>query len=640
MPYVTEVSRVTWAFTNVSKDASFWPRLDSIDITDGHPIDQSTFACQVEDAASAFDFDEDDIIRVTQDDGSGVVKIHEGPLQVVAWTDHGRSGPRVWDLTATDYTPTLGWDVITSSGTRRKETGTARLAWLMTFHTHGITVASQAGLTGDVDSADFLGQSVLDAIEQLCQDLNLSYFVDFDQGLHIFSTLTVSAPFGICASGADNVDWFPFWDWKHERDVTEQATKALVVGDKRYALIADAGAVTAYGVKEETVEDSSLKSVAALARAGARALLNDAYPAISGDATIMVYGLRAGMTLPVKHNLWPGVTAGSPYIVTEIHTEAVDAHDDNSQAALRTQVKYSDRRRHKAKGRGGGGGDHGGGDESGSALGVTMREYDYERDEYGPSVLYSESYGNPTVKHIGSELYHNIPYTSTDCGIGGGGYSGRNVREAWYELTLGALSDDVVGVRFTIPIAAVPNNGGIYAVAPYEFGWAWVEPTGLEQYAVLQALDWIASGAVVDLPRYACNEAGITYVTIAPAWRSRDGFACGYETGDEYHGPTGPTGNGLGNSGMVVAPTITAKLLTAASGRGLMPWMSGIGAVDGSNRTFTLPGWDGSGVPQVKVNGLVLDSGDYTVDEDAGTITLRVAPEAGDVPTFRWKAST
>jgi hypothetical protein len=647
----TTVSRVAWRFRNVTRGFDFWPLLESISIKDEHPVEQATFECDVEDIAASLTFEEDDIIRVTHDDGSGAVDVHEGPLTVITWRDHGRSGPRVWSLQCTDYTPMLGWDVIKSSGARRAESASDRLTWLMSHHTHGISVASATLPSTTVESADYLGTSVLDGIEQLCQDLGLSFYVDFDKGLHIFTTETVTAPFAIVAAGADGYDSMPFWDWSHERDVSEQRTKALVIGDKSYALIADTTAVGLYGVKEGTVSDASVRKAAGLTRAGTRALLNDAYPAIEGRCTIAAYGLRAGMTVEVDHHLWPGVATDSPYIVVGIETRAVDPHDDNGEAQLRTEVTYSDRRRHKARGRNRGGGDSAT-DDVGSAITLTQREMSHLHDPIASDYIDTVSYGNPVTKRVARGIFHNLPYTTVGCPLGNGGWQGISKKEAWYEYTTGALADDVTGARFTLP-AIDPNFifGPVAEAGPYFFGWSSSQPTDVEQYAILGVVPsgWPTEEVTVDIPRSAINEGGTSYFVIGAGWDTlaETGFFCAQDLVTPANGPMGASGSGgEGGSGQVNAPTCTATYLVGAPAKGLSPWTVGIGDIDGTNRTFELPYWDGAGVPKVNVNGLILTSRDYTYDEDAGTVTLNRAPEGpsaagegSDVVTFQYRIS-
>lgn len=643
----TTVSRVAWRFRNVTRSFDFWPLLDSIQISDRHPVEQATFECDVEDITASLTFAEDDIIRVTHNDGSGAEKVHAGPLSVITWRDHGRTGPRVWTLQVTDYTPMLGWDVIKSSGARRAESASSRLTWLLSHHTHGITIASATLPGTTVESADYLGTSVLDGIEQLAQDLGLSWYVDFDKGLHIFTTDVVTAPFAIVAEGADGYDSMPFWDWSHERDVTEQMTKALIIGDTSYALVADTAAVSAYGTKEGVVTDASARGTGAMGRAATRALLNDAYPAIEGRCTIAAYGLRAGMTVDVEHHLWPAVADEGPYIVVGIETRAVDPHDDNGEAQLRTDVVYSDRRRHKAKGRNRGGGDSAT-DEVGDPITLTQREMSHLHDPIATDYIDTVSYGNPATKRIARGVFHNLPYTTVGCPLGFGGWQGISQKEAWYEYTPGALADNVTGARFTLPaINPAAIFGPIAEGGPYFYGWSDATPTDVGQYAVLGVVPdaWPLAEVTVDIPRAAISG----FFVIGAGWDTlaETGFFCAQDLLDGSHGPMGATtSGGEGGSGQVGAPTCTATFLVGAAAKGMTPWTPGVGDIDGTNRTFDLPGWDGAGVPKVNVNGLVLTARDYTWDGDAGTVTLNRAPEGptaagegSDVVTFQYRIS-
>ena len=194
-----------------------------------------------------------------------------------------------------------------------------------------------------------------------------------------------------------------------------------------------------------------------------------------------------------------------------------------------------------------------------------------------------------------------------------------------------------MGVRFVVPAANPSFNFGAYQ-QPYLYGWLDTQPTDVGQSIPLGYVDWIANGAVVDVPRSAINEGGTSYFCISPGWTSADAFYCAQDLVDGTHGPAGATtSGGEGDSGKVRAPTVTAAYLVLDGTSGLAMCVPGDGAIDGSNALFTLTGWDGTGIPLVKVNGLLLDGTDYDVDDVATTVTLRVAPQEGDNVTFRYQ---
>lgn len=638
----TQVDRVTWSFRNVTRSFDFWPSLDSISITDGHPEEQATFSCVVEDTLAALTFANEDVVRVTVDGGAGAVTIFEGPCKVVTLGDHGRSGPRTYSLEGNDWTPLLQDDLVDTAAPWPAESAAARLTRILAFHTKGITVAFSDLPSEDVERQDGpLGSSVLDCLDQFAQELELSYYVDFAKGLHIFRTETISAPFDLISDTPAPPDSYPFWDWTHPQESSELGNAALVIGDKDYGFIVDTGSVATYGRKEFSVQDGTLKSDTAIARAGARALANESQPIITGSLAIAQAGLRAGMTVSIDHHLWPQVLAAAPYIVTSVEIVALDPHDADDTAQIRVTVGYTDRRRPKGKGGRAGGGDASDEDVpgGGGAIGLTLREMLHQQDPLEPNPSLSLVYGNPTTKQIAERIYHNLPYTTVGCPLGTGGWSGWQRREAWYEFDPGALSDDELGLRFTIPAANPADVWGVAGDRLYVYGIAHLQPTDVGQFEALGDVSWVDAGATVVVPAGLLEPNATNYFVIAPGWRSwKNGFYCSQDLLDGAHGPAGAAASGgEGNSGRVVAPVVTARLVMLR-GKGLTGWITGLGDVDGSNREFELPGWGGRGVPRVRIGPVELAVGEYSFDEAAGTVTLAHAPEAGDVVTFRFLA--
>ena len=275
--------------------------------------------------------------------------------------------------------------------------------------------------------------------------------------------------------------------------------------------------------------------------------------------------------------------------------------------------------------------------ETGASITLTGRECYNRFDGFDADPQADIQYGNPLLKSIGSLVYHNLPYTTCGCPLGAGGWSGLATYEGWWEYTTGTLADDVIGVRFTVSAVNTSFAYGLYD-QPYLYGWKMAEPTDVDQYTPVGYIDWVDNGAVVDIPRSGINEGGTSYFCIAPGWRAGTNFFfCAQDLVDGTAGPAGSTSSGgEGNSGRVRVPTVTATYLTV-SGSGKAPWVPGDGSINGSNRVFTLYGWDTTDRPGVKVNGLVLGAADYDYDDDAGTVTLRVAPAEGDSVLFRYQ---
>jgi hypothetical protein len=73
------------------------------------------------------------------------------------------------------------------------------------------------------------------------------------------------------------------------------------------------------------------------------------------------------------------------------------------------------------------------------------------------------------------------------------------------------------------------------------------------------------------------------------------------------------------------------------SGEGITGWVSGRGAVNGTNRDFTLIGWTGKGDVQAAINGVNQPATSYSVDASTSVVTFDAAPVEGDVPLFKYR---
>lgn len=642
------LEREAWDFRNVTRSVWFWPRLDSITIVDAHPEDQATFACEVEDPTSALDFAEEDEIRVR----FGGTKIFAGHIRTLTLADHDRDAPRVYVISANDYTPLLAFDVIDTAAPRAAESAADRIDWILGFHSKGITLDPGADIPAvDVDKGDYLGRSVLDALEDVFAQMEdtspVTYWVDFDKVLHIERTSHASAPFALAAGTASPPTSYPFWSAKHSIDSTELGNAALVMGDKAREWYTDGDSITDYGRREFSVDDGNLKTSRALDRAGGHALSNSARPVIDGVLTFGRAGIRAGMAVEISHYLWPRIEDESPYLVSRVEISAVDPHDEDGTAQLRVVVGYTDRYRIRFR-PGAGGGDHGdAADDDGDPFGYNKREASYARDGFVSPAIGSEEYANPVVKEIGEVGgYHNLPYTTAGCPIGNGGWSGWQRQEGWYEISTPTLGDDVVAMAVDITAADPAYIWGVAGRGPYVYGVAEAAPSGpyVFQFEPLGNVPdtWPDADARVIVPRSFVVSGGTTYFVIAPGWSaSRDAFFCAQDLVDPSHGPCGSIdAGGEGNSGRLRMPDIAARYRVMSASKGLTPWVAGRGDVDGSNREFTLTGWTGKGVPRVKVNGLVQSADDFTYDAEDATVTLNAAPEFGDEVAFQYQAST
>lgn len=565
---------------------------------------------------------------------------------------------RLWDCTVYDLNAALQFEVIRGSAAQRPaETDTARLAWLLGSGFTGPISSDDSAVFGadeDLDKQDYRGMTMADVLSDCAQATGANYFVAWDDALgspvlHYYdparafnsSSLSISN----VLSDVDGTTVFaPDRDAELTRDPSLVYSGVLYrYGDRDSAFVYETNGtvLAAIGHKRETAqEDPSLSSAAKATRKADKWLTESETELDTISVTLhkvppaQVNLIRAGQRIQVRFTHLPGYESFT-WVRIQRRTVAQDGETQEYYALtlqLSNPKQGGSRVRHKP-------GRHpdAGPLVTGSSVSLTQRECRNLFDGFKLDPVATIDYHNPVTKSIGSLIYDNIAYTTCGCPLGAGGWSGRATYEAWYEYTTGALADNVVGVRFVVPASNPSFNFGAYQ-QPYLYGWLDTQPTDVGQSIPLGYVDWIANGAVVDVPRSAINEGGTSYFCISPGWTSADAFYCAQDLVDGTHGPAGATtSGGEGDSGKVRAPTVTAAYLVLDGTSGLAMWVPGDGAIDGSNALFTLTGWDGTGIPLVKVNGLLLDGTDYDVDDVATTVTLRVAPQEGDNVTFRYQ---
>lgn len=578
--------------------------------------------------------------------------------RTVKRADSYRTGAaRVWDATVYDLNAALQFEVIRGNSAKRPaETDTERLAWLLASgYTGPISTDGSAvfGAGVNLDKQDYRGLTMADVLSDCAQVSGCNYFVAWDASLgavlHYYlptraffsSTLRIS---NVLTDVDGSTTFAPSMDSELSLDPSRVFSGVyLNYGDRMSAAAYETNptVLAAIGHKRETqVLDASVNS-ASRASAKATKYLEEAETeqktitcTLHKIPVASVNLIRAGQRIQVKFSHMPGFTSFT-WLRISRRTVRQDG-DDQLHYALTltlvdpkqggTQVRHKPGRHPDAAVT-----------TDGTVISLTQRECRHLFDGFDQDPIATIAYDNPTNKSIGSLIFHNLPYTTTGCPLGPGGWSGQATYETWWEYTTGALADNVVGVRFTVSAANLTFAFGAYDQA-YFYGWLDQAPTDVGQYVPIGLIDWVDGGAVVDVPRSAINEGGTSYFCIAPGWACADAFYCAQDLVDGVHGPAGATtSGGEGNSGKVRAPTVTATYLVIDGTSGLAPWTAGDGVIDGANATFSLTGWDGTGTPLVKVNGLLLDGTDYDADSDALTVTLRVAPQEGDNVTFRYQ---
>ena len=570
---------------------------------------------------------------------------------------------RIWDATVYDLNAALQFEVIRGTGAQRPaETDTERLAWLLGAGFLGPISSDDSAVFGadvDLDKQDYRGMTAGDVLSDCAQVSGFNYFVAWDETLgapviHYYlptrvfneSTLRISN----VLSDVDGTTVFA-----PDRDAELTRDPSLVYsglyyqyGDRASAAVYETNAtvLAAIGHKREAAELDPSVGNAARASAKAEKWLEEAQTeedvisvTLHKVPVAQVNLIRAGQRIEVKFTHLPGYSSWTWMRVVR-RTVAQDGDTQEFYAltlALNDPKQGGSRVRHKPGRR-----PDAGPLAEGSSISLTSREMHWFMDGFEADPTPDVSYGNPIIKRIGSWVYHNVAYTTCGCPIGNGGWSGVAIFEGWWEYSAGTLADNVVGIRFTISAADPTYIYGIAEGKPYYYGWLDVQPDDVGQYHPIGLVDWVSDGAVVDVPRSAVVEGGTSYFCIAPGWQCQQGaFFCAQDLVNGVNGPAGAiTSGGEGDSGNLRVPTVTAKYLVLSGTSGLTGWVPGDGAINGTNKTFTLSGWDGTGIPQAKLNGLILDQTDFAWSDTALTVTLAVAPQEGDNLTFRYQAGS
>jgi len=259
---------------------------------------------------------------------------------------------------------------------------------------------------------------------------------------------------------------------------------------------------------------------------------------------------------------------------------------------------------------------------------------------------YDHAPGATTVR-VGSDIEGEVTWPFAGCGGLMPGWTGETRNEIWGELDLtGGVDADWLGLR-------IEGSGSDWVVGPAAYGavagatpiadgmqyllcWGYPTPTGPTEYSVVVGIANVFDDWSVFVPRNLLV-AGMNAFVIAPSWIA-SGWFCQQDLDDPGPGHHRPAIDGSGNSAVAEIPanllaTVTPVLL---SGPGKTPWVPGDGDVDGTNATFELLSWDGTGAPEARIDDVILSPADYTFDAGAFTVTFREPPDTGASVTFRY----
>jgi hypothetical protein len=320
----------------------FWPTLESVSISQSHPDGITTFEADVPDPAGTITFEDDDEVRITFEG----VRIWAGMVRATNKTQLSEHGPRVYELTGQDYTAKLDDSVIGTDTEQHRQSVATRVAWILTHLDYPGMTTDGVDLPDEIiEAASYGGMTVREALDSVADEMSLFYYVDYEGpsgDLHMFREEILAAPFDLDDTAPDYSTSFPYSEFSRERDTMELTNAVKVIGKRHTRTVTDEDSIAAYGRQESIIVDDTLRTAEQVRAAGRRRLLQLAEPIVDGSLVCWEPGLHAGMRVGIVNDLW-GID--SNFIVTGVDISAVDPHDDDDKALLRSEVRFTDRRR-------------------------------------------------------------------------------------------------------------------------------------------------------------------------------------------------------------------------------------------------------------------------------------------------------
>lgn len=343
--------RGAWYWRNISRSFTFTPRLSSVSIKQEHPSALANLDCEVvlegDNAGLVFAV-EDRVEVLFTPDGGSQVPLWRGHLKAVEETALEGEQTAVWVLSGQDYTAKLDDSIIRRRTERKGESARRRITWLLGQLNANVWTLAGTDISGVpagvfMEKHDYFGMTLAEGLQQVADELNAFFYVDFDNVFHMFKVESIPAPFDLDNTSPDFSTSFPFRLWTHTEESTELHNAALVtpknLSDSRWSV--DSESIAAYGRQEVHVADSDLPGPQSAINVGTRLVTQEGYPTEESTLQCWEPGLYAGMTVNVVEGLW-----GHDFtrIVQSVDIRAVDPHDESGQAYLLTEAVLTDRR--------------------------------------------------------------------------------------------------------------------------------------------------------------------------------------------------------------------------------------------------------------------------------------------------------
>jgi hypothetical protein len=564
--------RGAWSFYNVRRASSFYPTLESIEIGQEFPDVVATFSCEVVDEDADQTFEVEDEVRVTFDGE----RIFAGHLKIVTEDRVEEFGPRKWRLEAQDYTAKLGDAIIRQRAQRRKEAALRRIRWILGYLDNAWNVDGRELDVPDeeVERQDMYGMTVAEALDSVANEVGLRFWIDLENVVHVEKATTTPAPFALSNVAPDLVTTFPFREFSYRRDSTELANAILVEPEKREdsRWSVAQGNIDTYawgdstGRQELFIAAEEIRSARAAERHGDAQLQRTKVPEGEVELTCYQPGVWAGMTIDLTEALW-GYDA-TPMKVVRVDISAVDPHDDDGTAYLKSVLTLNNKRKRRKPKMGRAEGETADTTpkvvdnfsrtvapatiDPGSSLGVSITTWRASRsvDVNGNEVPFALKSGG--VAYVASYVgawYKTISAPDYACSYPKSDFRGWVDREVWGALTVPAHPAGMAGIYVTIrPYGADGSGyggGGRATIDGVEVVVRSSAPTDTWQGTPIGKVYAFDADTTVLIPASAIPvEGGQLWVGVRPGWR------CDYATNAPYCDyPLWPYDTGLGNSG-------------------------------------------------------------------------------------------
>ena len=551
---------------------------------------------------------------------------------------------RKWDVGIADANPRFE-DRIIDGGARAAETDVARVSWLLT--TAFLPVRSTyvaASPTTTLLANDYTGQTPRDVLADCAEQAgknfylvfdgtDLALFYDLDSSSNWSSTLRLS---DVDADVNSTVTWAPQWRGAPglRRDPSELYSGFWVEYSGGRIFVQSGSVASNFRQREMLVNAGHLTTAAAATTYGNQLITDqgaaeeDVITATVTVAKQYVNLARAGQRISTKFVHLGDSGFGWRRIARRSVRPTVDGDPDQYDVTFALNKPLKTRRRVKQGAVPGSDGSLPPAcveNVSSAALGTAVAfVVARERTSGGQPCSY-------TNDAVCSKLTVNISYPTTPC-------TAASIAGAWTASYSGGLYWPVTLAADANYIDLIIESFGPTGTRGTVGGWSLFWKTGAVPAAgatgtLLYGGLGVGASTTFTVPRNVVAWSATNYLVAVPDWRvNGDQFLCALATGDppDTYGLGGSGGyHGWGGGG----PVYWRRLCAGAKG-----WIvaAPLEATDGSETVFTLLGWDGVTLPEGWLNGLPLEA--VTYDYAAETATLAVAPEAGSILLFRYRA--